>query len=107
TFAWRVSATVRRILQSFPWQPGFVDELASMRKKPKQSRKPNDLKRGVGGLTDVEFAVQLMQLRHGARHPSILEPNVWRFLTRLGETGIRAVGRFSELRQGYTFSRRV
>jgi len=107
TFAWRVSATIRRLLRTFPWEPGFIDELHAMRKRLEQSRKPNDLKRGPGGIADVEFAVQLMQLRHAARHPSILEPNVWRCLTRLGEAGLWGVRRIGVFRQGYTFLRRA
>jgi [glutamine synthetase] adenylyltransferase / [glutamine synthetase]-adenylyl-L-tyrosine phosphorylase len=107
TFAWRMSATIRKILRAFPWRPAFVDELLSMRKRLEQSRKPNDLKRGVGGVADVEFAVQLMQLRHCDRHPSILEPNIWRCLTRLGEAGLWGVDRIGAFREGYTFLRRV
>jgi Glutamine synthetase adenylyltransferase len=48
-----------------------------------------------------------MQLRHAARHPSILEPNVWRCLTRLGEAGLWGVRRIGVFRQGYTFLRRA
>jgi glutamate-ammonia-ligase adenylyltransferase len=107
TFAWRVSAAVRRILGSFAWRPSFIDDLFSMRKRLEQSRKPNDLKRGAGGIADVEFALQLMQLRHAKAHPSILEPNAWRCLTRLGEVGLWGVARISTFRQGYTFLRRV
>ena len=107
TFAWRMSATIRRILRAFPWQAGFIDELLAMRKRLEQSRRPNDLKRGAGGVADVEFAIQLMQLRHCDRHPSILEPNAWRCLTRLGEAGLWGVERISVFREGYTFLRRV
>ncbi len=32
-----------------------------------------NLKTGRGGLVDVEFAVQMMQLRHGHDHPAIRE----------------------------------
>jgi glutamate-ammonia-ligase adenylyltransferase len=107
TFAWRVSATVRRILQGFCCPPTFIDELYQMRKRLEQSRKANDLKRGQGGVADVEFAVQFMQLKHAAVHPSILEPNVWKCLTRIGESHLWTAERVNLFREGYTFLRRL
>ncbi len=29
------------------------------------------IKAGAGGLVDIEFAVQMMQLKHGCRHPAL------------------------------------
>ncbi len=34
-----------------------------------------DLKHAAGGLVDIEFAAQFLQLRYGSRHPSILSTN--------------------------------
>lgn len=39
----------------------------------KESAGRRDLKVGRGGLVDVEFAVQYLQLRHGAEHPELLD----------------------------------
>jgi glutamate-ammonia-ligase adenylyltransferase len=41
-----------------------------------------------GGLVDVEFIAQYLQLRHAAKHPGILSQNTWMALRRLGATGI-------------------
>jgi len=50
-------------------RPGFVDEVQAMRRKVEEyipaKEAARNLKLGVGGLRDVEFAVQLLQLVHG------------------------------------------
>ena len=107
TFAWRVSTTIRQIIRLFPCPKDLADDLYQMRKRLEQSRRPNDLKRGVGGIADVEFAVQFMQLRHADDHPAILEPNVWKCLTRLSEAELWTSERIEVFREGYTFLRRL
>jgi glutamate-ammonia-ligase adenylyltransferase len=78
-----------------------------MRKRLEASRDAGDLKRGSGGLVDVEFAVQLVQLRHGGRHPSILEPNIWKALAAIAGAGLWGTPRIAVFREGYTFLRRI
>ena len=50
-------------------RPAFVDEVQAMRRRVEEhipaKEAARDLKLGVGGLRDVEFAVQLLQLVHG------------------------------------------
>ncbi len=47
-----------------------------MRRRLEESRGPNDLKRGFGGLADIEFLVQYLQLRHAGR-PEVARTNLW------------------------------
>ena len=61
--------TVAPLVWSAGEQPGFLDEVRAMRRRVEQTL-PADashrqLKLGPGGLRDVEFAVQLLQLVHG------------------------------------------
>ena len=49
-----------------------VDEIRQMRTRLEESAGKFNLKRGVGGLVDIEFAVQALQLRHGKKHPQVL-----------------------------------
>ena len=42
------------------------------------------LKLGRGSLSDIEFTVQLEQLRHGAEHPELRTPETIRALDALG-----------------------
>jgi glutamate-ammonia-ligase adenylyltransferase len=48
---------------------------------------PDELKRGVGGIRDVEFAVQLLQLVHGRADAELRSANTLEALERLGEGG--------------------
>ncbi|HVJ81448.1 MAG TPA: bifunctional [glutamate--ammonia ligase]-adenylyl-L-tyrosine phosphorylase/[glutamate--ammonia-ligase] adenylyltransferase [Planctomycetia bacterium] len=106
-FGAAVAAAVRAALVSFPWRPEVAEEIAGMRKRLEASRDAGDLKRGTGGLVDVEFAVQLVQLKRGGRHPAILEPNVWKALGAIAEAGLWGAPRIAIFREGYTFLRRI
>lgn len=48
---------------------------------------PDELKRGVGGIRDVEFAVQLLQLVHGRADADLRSANTLEALERLGAGG--------------------
>ncbi|MBW8765113.1 MAG: bifunctional [glutamine synthetase] adenylyltransferase/[glutamine synthetase]-adenylyl-L-tyrosine phosphorylase, partial [Geodermatophilales bacterium] len=56
-------------------RPGFVGEVQAMRRRVEENIPPDkadrELKLGRGGLRDVEFAVQLLQLVHGRVDPSL------------------------------------
>jgi glutamate-ammonia-ligase adenylyltransferase len=47
-----------------------------------------DMKQSRGGLIDLEFIAQYLQLRHGADHPNVFEPNTLTALARLAEEGL-------------------
>src|SRR5688500_9913283 len=56
-------------------RPGFVGEVQAMRRRVEENIPPaqaeRELKLGRGGLRDVEFAVQLLQLVHGRADPTL------------------------------------
>ncbi len=66
-----------------------------------------EVKRGRGGIRDVEFAVQLLQLVHGRRDPSLREPNTLKALTALVEEGYVAPADADPLADAYRFLRRL
>jgi glutamate-ammonia-ligase adenylyltransferase len=49
-----------------------------------------------GGLVDIEFAVQFLQLRHAKDHPEILSPNNREALDRLATAGVIDAGLAAE-----------
>jgi glutamate-ammonia-ligase adenylyltransferase len=68
----------------------------------------HDLKLGRGGLVDVEDVVQFLQLRHGAEHPELFEPDsVETQLDRLERIGLLAPAPARVLRDGWEFLQRL
>ena len=66
-----------------------------------------DIKLGTGGMVDIEFTVQLLQLRHGRERRHLLEPNTLKALGIIEGEGLLDPGRCSTLREAYRFFRRV
>lgn len=66
-----------------------------------------EVKRGRGGIRDVEFAVQLLQLVHGRRHPRLRDPNTLRALEVLSDEGFVASPDAQALAASYRFLRRL
>ncbi|MEX2620572.1 MAG: bifunctional [glutamine synthetase] adenylyltransferase/[glutamine synthetase]-adenylyl-L-tyrosine phosphorylase [Egibacteraceae bacterium] len=66
-----------------------------------------DLKLGAGGLTDVEWTVQLLQLQAGGRHPEVRTPGTMAALDALERADLVAAQDASWLREGYELLTRV
>jgi glutamate-ammonia-ligase adenylyltransferase len=64
-------------------------------------------KTGRGGLVDVEFAAQFLQLAHGHAHPTVRVPATPLALRRLREAGLLRDAPFQALSSGYEFLRRL
>lgn len=65
------------------------------------------LKLGPGGLSDVEFLAQLMQLKHGGARPELRVTGTFEALDRLHESGLLSNPDFHALRDAYLFCTRV
>jgi glutamate-ammonia-ligase adenylyltransferase len=98
---------VREAVLGKPWCPPLADEIARMRSKLESSANPRSLKRGWGGLNDVEFAVQLLQLKYAREQSAILTPNIWDALDAMAVAGVLAANEAETLREGYSFLRFV
>ncbi|MFP5347299.1 MAG: bifunctional [glutamine synthetase] adenylyltransferase/[glutamine synthetase]-adenylyl-L-tyrosine phosphorylase [Actinomycetes bacterium] len=72
-------------------RPNFVEDVRAMRRRVEQNVPARDaerqLKLGSGGLRDVEFSVQLLQLVHGPADDRIRSGNTWEALAALSATG--------------------
>ena len=68
---------------------------------------PRNLKRGPGGIVDIEFITQLLQLCHAAEQPDILQPNTFAALESLQQAGILPAEEAEFLRDSYRFLRQV
>lgn len=65
------------------------------------------LKLGPGGMSDVEFVVQLLQLRHGPDQPELRVTGTIDGLDRLQETGHLSAAEHRSLREAYLFCTRA
>ncbi|MEU4567111.1 bifunctional [glutamine synthetase] adenylyltransferase/[glutamine synthetase]-adenylyl-L-tyrosine phosphorylase [Micromonospora sp. NPDC023956] len=92
-------------------RPEAVSDVRAMRKKIIENIPPKELereiKRGPGGLRDIEFAVQLLQLVHGRGDESLREPGTIPALRALVAGGYVGRADGEGLLRGYRFLRGV
>lgn len=60
-----------------------------------------------GGLVDVEYYIQGMQISHGRQFPSLRTTNTWAALNALESTGCLPTDEVTGLREAYRFWRRL
>jgi Glutamine synthetase adenylyltransferase len=64
-----------------------------------------NLKYSAGGLIDIEYAVQYLQVIHGHDHPSLRTPNTLQALAALVKEGLVSRTDGEMLRKAYIFTR--
>lgn len=67
----------------------------------------DEVKLGRGGIRDIEFVVQFLQLLHGGEHPRVRSGNTLHALYQLHREGLLAVSEAELLVQAYGFLRNV
>lgn len=66
-----------------------------------------NLKKGRGGIVDIEFLTQMLQLAHGMRHPSLRRKETLKALQALKNERILKRKEYTVLAEGYLFLRRL
>ena len=89
-----------------------VHEIRAMKARIEQSLRQDrklyrDVKRGFGGIREIEFVGQVFQLLHGGRDPWIRESNTLRALHRLTERRYLSDEDCTALVKAYVFLRTV
>jgi glutamate-ammonia-ligase adenylyltransferase len=72
-----------------------------------ESRKGINVKLGAGGLADIEFSVQVLQLMHGYRNPKLRGGNTFENIQLLSNYGILDDRQAANLGKHYYFLRNV
>jgi [glutamine synthetase] adenylyltransferase / [glutamine synthetase]-adenylyl-L-tyrosine phosphorylase len=89
----------------------FVEDTQAMRRRVEQSlparQAGRELKLGPGGLRDIEFAVQLLQLVHGRTDETLRAPATLPALAALAAGGYVGRADAEELAAAYRFLRRT
>jgi [glutamine synthetase] adenylyltransferase / [glutamine synthetase]-adenylyl-L-tyrosine phosphorylase len=89
---------------------GAIDEVRQVKVRLEEyvrarGKESTEVKRGRGGIRDVEFAVQLLQIVHGRRDERLREPNTLAALATLAAEGYVADADARELADAYRFLR--
>ncbi|RIK09735.1 MAG: bifunctional glutamine-synthetase adenylyltransferase/deadenyltransferase [Acidobacteria bacterium] len=112
-----LTAALLESIEPLVWPDPFpterIREIRMMKARMERERIPAGedaefhLKLGPGGLTDVEFAVQLTALRNSGRDPELRRGNTLDALAALEAAEVFDRGTATRLREGYEFCTRV
>ncbi len=109
----RFVAMVEPFVYRDPFPEDDAREIRRMKARVERERIPPGedpsfhLKLGRGGLTDIEFTVQLLQLQHGATQPSVRGAATIPALEALATAGILASDDAAVLAEAYAFCQRA
>jgi glutamate-ammonia-ligase adenylyltransferase len=70
-----------------PPRPEDAEQIRRMRHRLQEAAGGGDLKRGPGGIVDIEFLAQMLQLKHGRDNPKLRLPNTLQALAALHAEG--------------------
>ena len=92
--------------------PDLLDEIASIKRRIERDivgadKLERDVKLGRGGIREIEFIVQTLQLIHGARHPFLQESSMLKALRALRELDLLPREDVLTCDNTYQFLRRV
>jgi glutamate-ammonia-ligase adenylyltransferase len=101
-----------RFVYAAPEQPELAERIQAMRHRMEVERggggaKGAHVKLGSGGIVDIEFLVQYLQLRHGQAHPALRTPSTLAALRTLAAEGRLPPRDAATLEESYRFLRRV
>lgn len=103
----RVLTTMRGVLRKVELPTDLPERLRDLRGKIESKAHGHDLKRGTGGMVDIEQLTQSLQLRHAAAHPALLVQETPRALEVLGDLELLRADEARWLADTYLFFRRV
>ena len=101
------------MVEPWVWQAStrdsFVEDTRAMRRRVvahiPRGEVDRNIKLGPGGLRDVEFTVQLLQMVHGRTDPRLQSRSTLESLARLGEGGFISRDHVAEMDEAYRFLR--
>jgi glutamate-ammonia-ligase adenylyltransferase len=104
-----------RLLKPFVYRRyidfGAIESLrnmhASVREDAMRKDRLDDIKRGPGGIREIEFLIQTFQLLRGGREPGLQTPSLFEAASNLGELQLLPDETVTELLAAYRFLRRT
>lgn len=102
-------AETRPLVWAASRRPDFVPEVQAMRRRVEANipakHADRELKLGVGGIRDIEFSVQMLQMVHGASDITVRAPDTLTALEQLATWGYVGREDAAALATAYTFQR--
>src|SRR5262245_12932669 len=92
--------------------PDLLEEIANIKHRIERDvvgpeKLERDVKLGRGGIRDIEFIVQTLQLIHGARNPFLQQPSMLDALSAIRELDLLQHDEVLALDNAYRFLRRI
>ncbi len=84
-----------------------IEEIRNLKTRIDATFKKNDIKRGYGGIREIEFFCQALQLIYAGREPLLRERSTLRTLHRLFQKGLIGRDDYGILSDNYHYLRRL
>ncbi|MBF0338001.1 MAG: bifunctional [glutamate--ammonia ligase]-adenylyl-L-tyrosine phosphorylase/[glutamate--ammonia-ligase] adenylyltransferase [Nitrospirae bacterium] len=84
-----------------------IDEIKKLKRKIDQTFNENDIKKGFGGIREVEFFAQALQLVYGGQQPLLRQLGLILTLHRLSQKNLIGYDDFSVLSENYLYLRKL
>jgi glutamate-ammonia-ligase adenylyltransferase len=102
--------TITQLRDEFAYESGSFDVTAMRAMRERQIRHlvtggTFNAKYSPGGLVDIEYLIQGLQINHGASNPALRVTNIRTAMALLNEAGILSEADYSGLRKSHTFLR--
>ena len=97
------AALAETVVYGTPWTLGQQNEVQAMKRRIEAERvhAPHDVKLGPGGLSDIEWTAQMLQLRFGPKRPRLRTPNTLDALRRLRDDALLTQADWDTLSETY------
>ncbi|MEX2016184.1 MAG: DUF294 nucleotidyltransferase-like domain-containing protein, partial [Candidatus Hydrogenedentales bacterium] len=106
-FAQSLEAAIQTLVWDRPFTVADLERIEDLRERLAAQHKPEDLKHGIGGIAELEFAVRLMQLARARDEPDLRRGDVIGAIETLDVTGHLTHDDATTLRDAYILYRRV
>lgn len=106
-FRAQTQRVVHEVIRAAPRNANLVKEIREMRANLEETASPHNLKRGPGGVIDIECLVQMLQLQNAANSSELLVPGILPALRQLNAAGYISQSDFESLGSNYRFLRGV
>jgi glutamate-ammonia-ligase adenylyltransferase len=102
-----VTPFVYRKYLDFDAYEGLRDVHRQIREQARRASHGDDIKLGPGGIREIEFTVQALELVRGGREPALRLASTVAALAAIGERALMPAGAVDALRDAYAFLRCV